>query len=404
MPATVHLNKTEFVCLTALLMSLVALAIDMLLPALPAISAELGLQDANQAQYIISAVFVGMIAGKLLFGPISDAWGRKPAIHLGLVLFIIGSLVCYFSSGLNTLLLGRLLQGVGVASPRIVCVALVRDQYEGREMARIMSFVMMVFILVPAIAPALGQLSMQFASWRIIFIEFLVTGLISLLWFSLRQTETLTEAHRRPLSMRAIIDTAREILTYPAAIAYTLAIGLVFASFVGYLVSSQQIFDLIYQRGGQFPYYFGMLALVIGSASIINARFVMKVGMRKLSTWALYGIVVFSLYAIYLEAGSTAPMTFEQFLLYCVGAFFCIGILFGNLNALAMEPLGHIAGMGAALIGACSTIISVVFGTLIGQAISDDVMPMLIGFLLTSILTLLVFYWVGTKSESEVRR
>lgn len=395
------MNKTEFVVLTALLMSLVAMAIDMILPALPAIAKEFDLADARQAQYVISGVFAGMIAGKLLFGPLSDAWGRKPAIYIGLVFFIAGSVICYFSTEFNILFLGRVMQGVGVASPRIVSLALVRDQFEGREMARIMSFIMMVFILVPAIAPALGQAILHFAQWRMILLVFMLVGFVCLIWFGIRQPETLPVDQRRPLAIKPVIVATREIISHPAALGYTFAIGFVFASFVGYLVSSQQIFDLIYGRGEQFAYYFGGLALVIGSASIANARYVVKHGMRKLSSWALFGIVFLSMIASLAELSSPAPLPFALFIVYCLLCFFCVGILFGNLNALAMEPLGHVAGTGAAVVGAGSTIISVVLGSLIGQSIGDDVLPVFLGFLVMSLLTLGAFRWVDRQLQSK---
>lgn len=380
-------------------MSLVAMAIDMILPALPAIAVEFGLADVRQAQYIITGVFAGMIAGKLLFGPLSDAWGRKPAIYIGLVFFISGSILCYFSTQFSVLFFGRVLQGIGVASPRIVCLALVRDQFEGREMARIMSFIMMVFILVPAIAPAIGQAILYVSEWRTILLVFMLVGVICLAWFGIRQPETLKADQRRSLAIKPIIVAIREIVTHPAALGYTFAIGFVFAGFVGYLVSSQQIFDLIYGRGEQFAYYFGGLALVIGSASMVNARFVIKHGMRKLSLWALYGIVILSLLACLFELSSSAPVPFAVFVIYCLLCFFCVGILFGNLNALAMEPLGHVAGTGAAVVGAGSTIISVVLGSLIGQLIGDDVLPMFLGFLGTSLATLGSFWWVNKQLQ-----
>lgn len=395
------MKKTEFVVLTALLMSLVALAIDMILPALPLLAAEFSLRDSSHAQYVISAVFVGMVAGKLLFGPLSDAWGRKPAIYLGLALYIGGAIICYFAEEFSIFLLGRAVQGVGVAAPRVVSVALVRDQFEGREMARIMSFIMMVFILVPAIAPALGQGMLLFFEWRMILGVFILTGVISLVWFALRQPETLAPENRRPLAFSTVIAAAREVVSNPSSLGYSFAIGFVFAGFIGYLVSSQQIYDLIYDRGAQFPYYFGALALVIGSASIVNARFVVKYGMRKLSVWALLGIILFSSIAIVAELAFPEPLSFELFIVFCLVAFFCIGVLFGNLNALAMEPLGHIAGTGSAVVGAGSTIISVVLGTLIGQAIGSDVLPLLVGFLLMSLLTLGAFAWVDKKLEAQ---
>lgn len=382
-------------------MSLVALAIDMILPAFPVLSAEFSLSNTNQVQYVISAVFMGMVAGKLLFGPLSDAWGRKPAIYIGLSFYIGGAIICYFASDFSVFILGRTIQGLGVAAPRIVSVALVRDQFEGREMARIMSFIMMVFILVPAIAPALGQGILLLFEWRMILNVFIITGVVSLVWFAVRQPETLIPEKRRPLAFSTIVSATREVISHPASFGYTFAIGFVFAGFVGYLVSSQQIYDLIYNRGDQFPYYFGALALVIGSASIVNARFVIRHGMRKLSVLALAGIGLFSSIAIILELGSSEPLSFEYFVIFCLLTFFCIGILFGNLNSLAMEPLGHIAGIGSAVVGAGSTIISVVLGTFIGQAIGEDVMPMLLGFLIMSLLTLTVFSWVDRKTVSH---
>ncbi len=391
------MSKPEFVVLTALLMSLVALAIDMILPALPLLATEFSLSDSNHAQYVISSVFLGMVAGKLLFGPLSDAWGRKPAIYIGLVFYIGGAVVCLLAKDFSLFILGRTIQGIGVAAPRVVSVALIRDQFEGREMARIMSFIMMVFILVPAMAPALGQGILYYFKWHMILWVFIVTGVGSLIWFAVRQPETLIPEMRRPLAFLTLSSAVREVVSHPASLGYSFAIGFVFAGFVGYLVSSQQIYDLIYGRGAQFPYYFGALALVIGSASIVNARFVVRYGMRKLSIWALIGICLFSSIAIVAELGAPEPLSFHNFVVFCLLTFFCIGILFGNLNALAMEPLGHIAGIGSAVVGAGSTIISVVLGTLIGQAIGADVLPMLLGFLLMSVATLATFAWVHRK-------
>ncbi len=391
------MKKTEFVILTALLMSLVALAIDMILPALPMLVTAFSLQDSNQAQYVISSVFLGMVAGKLLFGPLSDAWGRKPAIIIGLMFYIGGALICFAANDFALFIVGRTLQGVGVAAPRVVSVALVRDQFEGREMARIMSFIMMVFILVPALAPALGQGILLYFEWQTILWVFVISGVGSLVWFAVRQPETLAPENRRPLAFSTLYSAFREVVSHPASLGHSFSIGFVFAGFVGYLVSSQQIYDLIYDRGDEFPYYFGALALVIGSASIVNARLVVRHGMRKLSIWALIGICLFSIIAIAAELRSPEPLVFEGFVVFCLLTFFCIGILFGNLNSLAMEPLGHIAGIGSAMVGAGSTIISVVLGTLIGQAIGADVLPMLLGFLLMSLATLASFRWVDRR-------
>ena len=368
MPARPALGAAEFVALIALLMSLVALAIDAMLPALPAIGGDLGVAQPNDVQYVITSLFLGLGLGQMLFGPLSDRIGRKPAIHVGLALFMVGCLVCIFASSFETMIAGRILQGIGVAGPRIVTVALVRDQYEGRGMARLMSFAMAVFILVPTVAPALGQGILWLGGWRAIFVTFFAAAAVAFAWFSLRQPETLPPDRRRPFSPRAIGWGVIEVLRIRAALGYTLATGFMFAPFVAYLSSAQQIFQDAYGTGALFPFYFGVLALAIGGAALANGRLVMKHGMRRLSKSAAVSITLISLvaWAGAFAFGGLPPLW--VFMAYLLAVFLCIGLLFGNLNALAMEPLGHIAGVGAAVVASLSTFISVPLGALVGQS------------------------------------
>ena len=290
----IHLARTgpqprfgEFVTLTALVISLVALSIDIMLPALQQIAGDLGARRTNDAQLVVTALFAGLAAGQMVYGPLSDSIGRKPAIHAGLLLFILGCVISILATDFTVLLAGRVLQGLGAAGPRSVIIALVRDRYQGRSMARIMSLVMAVFIMVPALAPGIGQIILMIAHWRAIFGFLLAVAAIALVWFALRQPETLAPARRVGFSPSRILLAVRETCVNRVAFGYTLASGLIFGAFVGYLNSAQQIFQIQYRLGALFPLYFAALALAIGGASLVNARLVMRHGMRRLSAWAL---------------------------------------------------------------------------------------------------------------------
>ena len=362
------LRPAEFVPLVALLMSLVALATDAMLPALPAIGRDLGAPRPNDVQYVVTALFLGLGLGQILYGPLSDRTGRKPAIYAGLAVFMAGCLVSIFAPTFEMMLAGRVLQGIGVAGPRIVVMALIRDLYEGPRMARLMSFAMAVFILVPAVAPALGQGILWLSGWRAIFATFFAIAVVAFAWLALRQPETLPAARRRPFSPRAVGRAVREILGIRAALGYTLATGFVFSPFIAYLSSAQQIFQEGYGVGALFPLYFGVLALAIGVASLVNGRLVMQYGMRRLSNAAAWGITLASLVAWAGAFAFDGLPPLWLFMSYLMAVFVCVGLVFGNLNALAMEPLGHIAGVGAAVVASLSTFISVPLGALVGQS------------------------------------
>lgn len=383
----------EFVVLMALLISLVALSIDAMLPALSEIGGELGVRRSNDSQLVVSGLFLGLAVGQLVYGPLSDSIGRKPAIYGGLVLFVIGCLLSIASWNFSVMLAGRFLQGLGAAGPRIVTIALVRDRYEGRAMARIMSLVMAVFIIVPAVAPALGQGVLFFAHWRMIFVILLLLAVVAFVWFGLRQEETLAVGLRRPLSLGGIVNGVRETLADRCALGYTIGAGLVFGAFVGYLTSAQQIFQGLFALGEQFPLYFAALALAIGGASYLNARLVMRHGMRPLSWRALQALCGLSLVyfgAAYALSGQPPLWTL---MVWGMAAFFCMGILFGNFNAMAMESLGHIAGVAAAVVGSLTTVVSLVLGTWIGQLYDGTVLPLVGGFALLGVAALLVMHW-----------
>ena len=392
------LRSGEFVSLVALLMSLVALSIDAMLPALAEIGQDLGARRPNDAQFVITAVFLGLGAGQILFGPLSDRIGRRAAMHIGLVLFMAGCLVSLFAPTFEAMIAGRVVQGVGVASARIVTIAMVRDQYEGRGMARLMSFAMAVFILVPTIAPALGQGILWLAGWRAIFGTILAVGAIALAWFSLRQPETLPADRRRALSPRDLGAAALEVLRTRAALGYTLATGCVFAPFLAYLSSSRQIFQDAYRTGALFPLWFGVLSLAFGGASLLNSRLVTKHGMRRLARTAAAIVTLVSVVALALSFAFGGLPPFWLFMAYLLVVFFCIGLLFGNLNALAMQPLGHIAGVGAAVVASLTTFIGVPLGGMVGQSFDGTTYALIAAFAMFGAGTLAAMWWAGRRA------
>jgi MFS transporter, DHA1 family, multidrug resistance protein len=354
---------------------------------------ELGAVDPNSRQYIITSFFAGMTLGTLIYGPWSDSIGRKPAIYAGLALYAVGSLMCLFSTSFDVMLIGRFVQGFGAASPRIVSIAMVRDGSAGAAMAKVMSFVMSVFMLVPILAPSIGQLVLFVASWRFIFAGFLTMGVIAGVWLWLRQPETLPREHRSPLSLSALSAAASEVIRHPVTMGYTLGVGCIFGSFICYLGTSQQIFAEQYGQGELFAVWFGVFAVAIAVAMILNAKLVMRYGMRNLSKWALRASIVLS--ATFLMAGFLMNGHPPLWMLgaYLFANFFCSGILFGNYNSLALEPMGRIAGMAAAISGALSSLIAIVTGTYIGQLYDGTVIPLAGGFTVLGLLAFVLTEW-----------
>ena len=393
----------EFVILVSLMMSLAALAIDAMLPSLPQISSDLNVQNGNDRQLVVSVLFLGLAVGQLFFGPWSDNIGRKPAIYAGYALFIAGSLLSVFANNFTMMLMGRLLQGVGISSPRAVTLALVRDRYAGRAMARVMSFVMSVFILVPMLAPTFGQAILMFSGWRAIFLSFMLMAIVTLIWFALRMPETLAPENRSTFSLQQIFSTIRAIFKIRITVGYTITTGLILGMFLGYLNSTQQIFQEQYALGASFPLYFAVLSLSQGMASLANTRAVMRFGMRYLigrSLFFIFGLSILALGIALLTAGHP-PLWI--LMLYLMLTFFGIGILFGNMNALAMEPLGHLAGIGAAVVGSLSTLISMILGTMIGRSYNGTILPLVTSIVILTGLSIFVVRWTESDQKSILK-
>ena len=393
------LRTAEFVLLIAFLMSLVALSTNAMLPALPMIGRDLGAPRPNDGQFVITSVFLGVGIGQMLFGPLSDRIGRKAAIHAGLALFMAGCVVSVFASTFDVMIAGRVLQGIGVAGPRVVTMALVRDRYEGARMGRLMSMVLAVFILVPAVAPALGQVIIWLAGWRAIFTTFLVIAAIAFAWLAVRQPETLPPERRRAFSPSAIGRAVIEIVRIRAALGYTLATGFVFAPFVAYMSSAQQIFQQAYHTGALFPAYFSVLALAAGGALLVNGRLVVRYGMRRLSAVAAAAVTLVSVVAWAGALAFDGLPPLWLFLAYLMSVFVCVGFIFGNLSALAMEPLGHLAGAGAAVVSSLSTLIALPLGILVGQRFDGTMYPFIGAFAIFGAATYAANVWAKGASR-----
>jgi DHA1 family bicyclomycin/chloramphenicol resistance-like MFS transporter len=380
----------EFVALMASLMSIVALSIDALLPALPDVGDALGVVNSNDNQMLITMIFLGLGFGQLIFGPLSDSFGRKPIVYIGFLIFVAATVVCVSTNSFEVMIAGRILQGIGLASPRTLSIAMIRDSYSGDFMAKILSIVVMVFILVPVIAPSLGQFLLHYYNWKSIFYVNLLFGCIIIVWFWKRQEETLEHANRIKFTPSLFLDGTKEFWKHKNAVAFTLISGFIMGSFMVYLSTAQQIFQVQYKLADKFPYVFASLAIAVGLATFLNSRYVIRFGMWRIAYAGTIAFCFISLLYVALFWSRDNP-SIEILITFFALQFFAIGFLFGNLRSLAMQPLGHIAGIGAAINGFISTVMAVPIANYIGSFVSNSVLPLFIGFSVFGILSLLIF-------------
>ncbi len=391
-------TKLEFIALMASLMSLVALSIDALLPALEQIGISINVQqESNDNQLLVTMIFLGLGFGQLISGPLSDSLGRKPIIYFGFILFVIASFICVNATSLEMMVFGRILQGIGLSAPRTISIAMVRDRFSGDYMAKIMSFIVVIFILVPVIAPAIGKFMLDAYGWRFIFYSQLIFGCLVMFWLWKRQPETLAQERRTKLSINLFIEGTKEFIKHKQAVLFTFISGFITGSFMVYLSASQQIFQNQYDLVEEFPYIFAGLAISVGFATFLNGTFVMKFGMLKLISTFLIVFTCIPVVYIVLYYGKENP-SINILLTFFALQFFAIGFLFGNLRAFAMQPVGHIAGVGAAINGFVSTIMAVPIATFIGKYVETTTLPLFVGFLVCGILSLTLLHFSKTKA------
>ncbi len=370
----------EFVGLMALLMALTALSIDIMLPALPQIGEYFSLAEANDRQLVVTSYMVGLAAGQLVFGPLSDRVGRKSMLLAGLAIFAAGSLAAVTVDDFSYLFLARSVQGFGAASSRVISIAVIRDLFSGWQMARVTSLVMMVFITVPVLAPSLGQGLLWLGDWRLIFEFLLAVGIAGIVWSGFRLPEThVVNEPRRAISFKTAL---RWTLTSPQTVGYSIAIGFVFGCLMAYITSAQQIFVDVYGLGASFPVAFGAVAGVQALAAFTNAQLVERHGMRRVSHTAMVAFCASSVLLMVL-APWEPPLVIFAVLVATV--FFSFGLVMPNFNAIAMQPMGAVAGTASSFIGFYTTAAGALFGWAIGIFFDGTILPLAVGFALLSL-------------------
>ena len=382
----------------ALMFSVVAFSVDSMLPALPQIAQDLGLSNPQFASYILMVFLIGLGVGTLVAGPVADAYGRRPVLFAGFAIYIIGAVLSAIAPTLELMLVARVLQGFGAAGPRVAILAILRDRFAGAEMARIMSFSFIVFLTVPAIAPAIGALVSETWGWRVLFVLFVAVAVILAIWFGTRQPETLAEPDRRPIRPVLLREALSDMFSHPAVrisiYAQTLVMGILFSL----IVMVQPIFEITFDRGESFPYWFGGIAIASTFASILNARFVRTFGMRQLIGIAVYGFIALTVLSLSVILFVPA-LSFAVFILWQLGVFFHCGLTVTNLNAIAAEPMGHIAGLTASVLGATSTVGGALIGLCAALLFDGTAVP-LVAF--TLLQTTIIAALMATMARAEL--
>lgn len=387
-------GRFELTALLAMSMALAALGIDVMLPAFGAIRADLGLApDSTAVTGLITAYFLGMAAGQLVYGPLADRYGRRPTLFLGYGVYAVGALAGVLLGSLPGLLVSRFVWGLGAAGPRVITLAVVRDRWEGEAMSRAMSFIMAVFILVPILAPSIGAGVVSFASWRWLFGGSAAAAAVMTLWASRRLPESLAPEHQLPLQFRRVARAAREVTTNRQTIAYALAMTALFGVFTSYLGTSEAIYGEVFGAADLFPFLFGGLAAVMGVAMLVNATVVGRFGTRRFAHAVMFGYLVAAgiLVVIAIMTDGRPPLW-----LFMVGMALMLAshaLLIPNFNTIAMHPMGAIAGTASSVMGALQLALGALLGAVLDRFFDGTVLPLSLGFLGYGLLALALIAW-----------
>ncbi|MET0375326.1 multidrug effflux MFS transporter [Sphingomonas sp. 2SG] len=390
------MHPREFVAFIAAVMAVNALGVDLMLPALADIGRDLLVSAANHRQWVVTVYMVGFGAGQLVYGPLADRLGRRPVLIATLLGFIAASVFAASSVTFAALLGARLLQGLMSASTRVLAVAIVRDGASGRQMARTMSIAQMIFFIVPILAPTLGQGLLAFGPWRFIFYALGGFAALVLAWSLVRLPETLPVARRLPLSLANLRQSYRLTLTNRYSIGYAIAAALTFGGIIAFVSSAQQIFVDEFGAGRRFTLLFAICAFSMGVASFANSRLVERLGTRLISQTAVLALIALSVvHLIVIQAGQE---TLTSYMILQALSMTCIGLCGSNFGAMAMEPVGHIAGTASSVQGFITSIGAVLVGSAIGQSYAGTTLPLAIGYLLIGV-AVLALIWVVEKGE-----
>lgn len=378
----------EFVSLVAALMALTALGIDAMLPALPAIGTALGVASENQRQFVISAFLLGFGLAQLVHGPLADRFGRRPVLLIALSGYVVANLIAAFASSFTLLLVARFASGLAIAASRVVTVALVRDCYSGRAMARVMSLAFMVFMAAPVLAPSFGQVILLFGNWQMIFVMIAVVSAGVLIWFALRMPETLAVEARQPLSLARLASGWGRALTDRSSIGYTLAATALLGALYGFINSVQQIVAAL--TGGDdllVPVFIGVAGMM-ALANLLNSRIVMRLGTRRISHSALTGLIVLA--GVHLALAQAGWETIWTFAVLQALTMACFGLATANFSAMAMENMGAIAGTASSVQGFTTVTIGTVVGAMIGLGFDGTTVPLFRGFFIAGLIALVI--------------
>ncbi|MGE0178511.1 MAG: multidrug effflux MFS transporter [Sphingomonas sp.] len=388
-------GQREFVVLMAALMASNALAIDVMLPALPAIGAALPVADPNDRQFVITFYLFGFGAAQIFYGPLADRFGRKRLLIGAMLAYAAFGALAAFAGSMTMLLAARFLQGAAAAATRVLVVAVVRDRYAGAAMAQIMSLVMIIFMVVPVLAPSVGQLILAISDWRELFLLLALYGLGLALWGGLRMPETLRDENRRPLSFRTIRAASGETLTVRASIGNTIASTLAFGSLFAFIGSIQQIVLDVFRQPAAIGIVFACIAGPMALSSYANSRLVLRLGARRLLLLALMSLTGMAL--LHLLIAAVWGETLWSFVILQAMTMACFGLVGANAGALAMQPVGHIAGTASAIQGLVTTIGGALIGMIVGQAFNGTTLPLIAGFSVCGALATLVAFWANPR-------
>lgn len=392
------MSKLEFVFLCAALMAMNALAIDIMLPALQQIGEALNVANENHRQYVVTSYLIGFGCAQLIYGPLSDRFGRRTPMLIGLIVYVLAALAITIVPSFAGLLILRFIQGAGSAGTRVITISIVRDVYGGRQMAEVMSLIMMVFMIIPVVAPGTGQIIMFFGNWHLIFLFIAVGGILTSIWMHTRLPETLDPENRREFTPKVILQGFKIVLTNRIALFYTLASTFIFGALFGFINSAQQIYMGIYGLGVWFPFAFAAVAIFMALSSYVNSKLVGRIGMRRLSHGSLLGFITINALWLLAETFGPTPLPFVIFMAFFAVSMFQFGWIGGNFQTLAIEPLGHVAGTASSVLGFISTVGGSVLGAIVGQAFDGTSRPLVAGYFFLGVIGL-VFVLIAEKGK-----
>ncbi len=385
------IGRTELIIMMASLMSLNALAIDIMLPALGLISDDFALPSVNDRQWTITSYIYGMAMGSILYGSLADRYGRKPVLLVTIGIYTLFGILCALAWDYELLLIGRFIQGLAASAMGVLANSIIRDRYDGDAMARSMSTIMMVFMIVPITAPLLGQLVLHIAPWKAIFLVLSTAGLATFLWVMTRLPETLHPDDKTPIRARSVASAWHGVIFNRNSFGHVIASGLMMAPLFAYIASAQQIFFDIFGAGDIFVYIFAMSAGAMSVASFTNSRIVMRFGARRVSQSALIFFILVSI--IHFALAEAGWLNLWSFTAVLVPSMAMVGFTGANFSSIAMQPFGRTAGVASSFQNFARSGLSSVIGAAIGLQFDGTVLPLATGFMVCGIASLAFIFW-----------